>query len=748
MSITIAEVVNQMIEELKKDHADESLDPANRNRVFANDYYLDLLLDCKKIDRMALEGFIKQLAKAAGVAKPVIEGQLKIRSDERIKEAKEAIRKARAEAANAAFPMKTINLMDYPNMNNQVLLGLEALYRLNEAPKIFKRGGKMCMVTQSNPGEYAINSLKNSVLQSFLSAAIPWTKWSKGEDPKEHEVYPPSPVVDGIIAMGEWDDKIPWLKAITASPIMDNDGSIITTPGFDPKTGFYYAPPEGFVMPPIPDHPTKQDAIDAAAWLDQELFCDFPFVDNASRTNIMAALLTTTLRYMIDNVTPLMLMDKNGPGTGATKIVDVISLVAVGIKSSPTKDPGTEEEWRKTLLSMVVSGNPINSFDNLDQDLESSSFSQALTSSSISGRILGHTAQAAVLNRFNWFGTGNNVNVAGDMTRRICLIRQDAKMPNPCTREGPKTGKKWYHPKLEKWVNDNRGEILVKIYTIVRAWIQSGRPDLNTVVMGSFEEWTDIIGSLLVFSDRKDFMANAMWLSESSTIVDEWEVFIHAFHAEFGDKETRASQIMVWIKSGGAADVLPTAIVDVIGKRGEISAVSLGKIIAKKRDVRYDNGLMWKVRTPSNGGGLYSAVEFELIDDQESEESDGKEPDKDVKDEDVKDVVKEEKSPSSTTHKTFADLGISFPPDRKANDPPNTYVVPAIADGSEVFKCKCLNDVVECLDKYADIIYTPCLSDNIGKFGANYIQIRGRLEDHGWKYSGDSRTFARAQVSI
>jgi hypothetical protein len=304
-------------------------------------------------------------------------------------------------------------------------------------------------------------------------------------------------------------------------------------------------------------------------------------------------------------------MDKNGPGTGATKIVDVISLVAIGRMSSPNKDPGTEEEWRKMLLSMAVSGKPIHSFDNLDQDLESSSFSQALTSPSISGRILGHTAQAEVLNRFNWFGTGNNVNVAGDMTRRVCPSRQDAKMPNPCTREGPKTGEKWRHENLEKWVNDNRGEILVKIYTIARAWIQSERPNLNKVVMGSFEEWTRVIGSLLAFSDRKDFMVNALWLSESSTIVNEWEAFIHAFHAEFGDKETRASQILVWIKSGAAADVLPTAIVDVIGKRGEISAVSLGKIIAKKRDVRYDNGLMWKVRRTSNEGGRYSAVKFD-----------------------------------------------------------------------------------------------------------------------------------------
>jgi hypothetical protein len=442
------------------------------------------------------------------------------------------------------------------------------------------------------------------VLQSLLSASARWTKWSKAKidvDPREYEVYPPAPVVDGIIAMGEWDDKIPWLKGITSSPIMNNDGYLITTPGFDSETGFYYAPPAGFKMPHIPDYPTKQDAIDAAKWLDEELFHDFKFVDAASRTNAMAALLTTTLRYMIDNITPLMLMDKNSPGTGATKLVNVISLVATGRMSSPTKDPGGEDEWRKTLLSMARSGKPIHSFDNLDQDLSSSSFSQTLTAPYISGRVLGHSVQEEILNRFNWFGTGNNVNVAGDMTRRICLIRQDAKMPNPCTRTD------FRHPNLEEWIMDNRGEILLKIYTIIRAWIQVGSPNLNTVVMGSFEDWARIIGSILAFSDRKDFMTNALWLNDQSTMINEWEAFIYKFYANFGGLETKASQILVWIKSGEAADALPIAIVDVIGKHGEVSAISIGKIIAKRKDVRYNNGLMWKVRK-TNDGGVYSAV--------------------------------------------------------------------------------------------------------------------------------------------
>ena len=166
------------------------------------------------------------------------------------------------------------------------------------------------------------------------------------------------------------------------------------------------------------------------------------------------------------------------------------------------------------------------------------------------------------------------------------------------------------HPELEKWIMDNHGEILLKIYTIVRAWRQAGSPNLNKVVMGSFEDWARVIGSILAFSDRKDFMANALWLTKSSTIVNEWEAFIYKFYANFGSLETKASQILVWIKSGEAADALPIAIVDVIGKHGAVSAVSIGKIIAKKKDVRYNNGLMWKVRK-TNDGGVYSAMIFD-----------------------------------------------------------------------------------------------------------------------------------------
>jgi hypothetical protein len=122
---------------------------------------------------------------------------------------------------------------------------------------------------------------------------------------------------------------------------------------------------------------------------------------------------------------------------------------------------------------------------------------------------------------------------------------------------------------------------------------------------------------------------------------------------------------------------------------------------------------------------------------------------------DIKDIVKEDKGGVSAPlyhHKSLEEMGIVF----ESNDTidqmkkATTVSVPAPAKESErgAFTCKCLNDIVGCFDRYADIIYTPHLSDNIGKFGANYIQIRGRLEDHGWKYNGDNRTMTHAQVSL
>lgn len=478
-----------------------------------------------------------------------------------------------------------INISEVRGLNQQVELALGAMRNYNTPnPTVFKQNLKLCKIIESSPGQYKIDYLSNGAIRHLLSSSATWVKSvNKGTA----TVYPPNPVVDAISGLHMWEG-VPWLMGISNTPIVTQDGEIVTQPGFNEKTGFYYAPSPGFELPEIPENPTQEDAIEAAEWLDKELFSDFPFVDEASRTNMLAALITSVARTMIDGCTPLMLINKPTPGTGATKLVKLVSLVSTGVDANLTKDPGTEEEWRKTVFTMLLEGKPLLCFDNVDEDLSSSSLSQILTSDNVSERILGHSVQGSVPNRANWLATGNGVRVAGDMTRRVCLIQMDAKMSEPWTRD------KFRHNDLEMWVKGNRSEVLARIYTMIRAWCNAGKPALNTVTMGSFEAWAHIVGSILKFSDRKDFMANALWINDLNTMADEWGGFIAAYHEHFGDRYVRASEIHRWIEENrDIADVLPKEIAEVLAKRK--GAVATGKIISKKYHVRYKNGLMWEM---------------------------------------------------------------------------------------------------------------------------------------------------------
>lgn len=492
-----------------------------------------------------------------------------------------------------------INISEVRGLNQQVNLALGAMRNYNAPnPTIFKQNLKLCTIIESSPGQFKIDGLSNGAIRHLLSSSATWVKSVKNGTAT---VYPPNPVVDAISGLHKWEG-IPWLMGISNTPIVTQDGEIVTRTGFNEKTGFYYAPSPGFELPEIPSNPTQEDAIEAAEWLDRELFSDFPFIDEASRTNMLAALITSVARTMIDGCTPLMLIDKPTPGTGATKLVKLVSLVSTGTGAGLTKDPGTEEEWRKTVFTMLLECRPLLCFDNVDADLSSSSLSQMLTSDNVSERILGHSVQGSVPNRANWLATGNGVRVAGDMTRRVCLIQMDAKMAEPWTRTD------FRHNDLEVWIKEHRSDILARIYTMIRAWCDAGKPALNTVTMGSFEAWAHIVGSVLKFAGRNDFMANALWINELNTMADEWAGFIAAFYEYFGERYVRASEIQRWIEGNrDIADVLPKEIADVIGTRGAVKAI--GNRIGKKNHVRYKNGLMWNMEKDKVANAFtYAAV--------------------------------------------------------------------------------------------------------------------------------------------
>jgi hypothetical protein len=104
---------------------------------------------------------------------------------------------------------------------------------------------------------------------------------------------------------------------------------------------------------------------------------------------------------------------------------------------------------------------------------------------------------------------GNNVEVRGDMKRRVLPSRLVPETDHPEHRTG------FRHPDLPQWIREHRGDLLAAAFTLWRNWLANGRPEAD-VTMGSFERWARTIGGVLKQAGITGFGTNtAEWLSYS-----------------------------------------------------------------------------------------------------------------------------------------------------------------------------------------------------------------------------------------
>jgi hypothetical protein len=486
-----------------------------------------------------------------------------------------------AEKMNTLLPK--INIGKEPNLNNQVDFAMDAMRKYNNPPVLFKRCGDICKIVEVNMGQYGIVKQNDHAIQHVVAKSSIWIS-GYHENGKPNEIYPPQSVIKAITALGEWP--LPWLLSLTSIPIIRPNGAIHTTPGYDEVTHFYYQPKEGDKLPEFPDKPTKEDAEKAGKFIYDEVFGDFPFVDEASKTNVMAALITPIVRSMIDGCTPMMLFDKVAPGTGATLLAKLIGIIMKGAEPDFIKDPGTEEEWRKSIYALLYGGRELIIFDNIDASLSSSTLSATLTTQNVEGRILGQSKAVSIPNSAVWMATGNHCQIAGDMQRRVCLIQLEANEAEPWTRPL----EDFRHPDLIKWVKAHRMELLGKVYTMVRAWTVAGFPDSCAPAMGSFEEWTSAVGGILRYAGFMNFMKNSPNIVALDSNAELCEAFMEAWYEKFTDKEKSSQEIVNWIISD---EDLRTNLPDELSAAMEKTscAKALGLALNKKQKVRYNNGL-------------------------------------------------------------------------------------------------------------------------------------------------------------
>jgi len=301
------------------------------------------------------------------------------------------------------------------------------------------------------------------------------------------------------------------LDKLSQIPFLRPDGTICSTPGYDEPTHSFLELDPQLQGIDIPAAPTREQVASARSLLLDDLLGDFPLHTEADKANALATLITPFVRDLIPT-SPLAVIDAKEAGSGKNLLADVISILTTG-KAAQTLPYTTEaEEQRKVITSAFRSGSAMLLFDEA-HEIEGAAFARALTSHSYQDRVLGASDLAEFPNNRTWVSLGNQVQVKGDMSRRVYRVRLEYPGARPESRDASE----FKHPDLRQWAMDNRRELVRACLTLVRAWFALGKPVAPLPFrMGSFEKWQEILAGVLWVAGVEGFLVNVpQWRSES-----------------------------------------------------------------------------------------------------------------------------------------------------------------------------------------------------------------------------------------
>jgi len=457
-------------------------------------------------------------------------------------------RRQREEAAENNQDTDAIPVVNQWDFSEMVSWGNKRIQDANaERPRLFHYIDDVARIEETADRLPRIRMLTE---KQFSAEMNQFTKWhhisAMGDIERRRAVSIPTEVVSQLFSSAH--TVYPKLRGLVTTPTFTRDGALITTPGYH-ESGLFYWNDGVLDVPQVPDVPTEEDVAKAKRLLVEEVFADFPLggltrdeiVETAlnpasagvpALTNATAMLLLMFCRDMVDGPTPGHLLTKPSPGTGASLLTDVCSIIANGEVTAAMSIPTNKEEMSKTLLTILSDGSNIIYFDNIGDSVDSGELASALTSPKYKGRQLGKTQSIETEVRAVWVLCGNNVRLSPELVRRLVMVDLNANISSPESRTG------WRHGDIRGWIADNRGELVWACLTLIQNWVANGMEGDSSVVLNSYENWSRVMGGILRDAGMGGFLANRDELKERASDggEDDITLFLDAWWTTFIDK--------------------------------------------------------------------------------------------------------------------------------------------------------------------------------------------------------------------
>ncbi len=413
-----------------------------------------------------------------------------------------------------------------------------------------------------------------------------------------------SQIAEVYLAREQW--RMLPLVGIINAPMMRTDGSLLNTPGYDQRTGLLYRS-DGVEFQRIADHPTRDDALRALERL-QGLISTFPFVGPADMSVAISAILSALDRRAVE-AAPMHAFSAPVAGTGKSKLVDICAMIATG-QRAPVLDQSKDDiEFDKRLVAALLRGGAIVSIDNVDRPLDSALLCQALTSSGmLQLRALGSSRDFDVPNTAMYYSNGNNLTLAGDLTRRAVLCRLDPRCERPELRE--------FDRDPVELVRQDRPVYVTAALTILRAYFVA--PDkVSCSPIGSYETWSRRVREALLWLGCADPCDTMMSARRADPVTVQLSNVIKSCIRAVGIEKSFSVQALIAMSkrldpsSDYVHSDLREALLAVADERNEINGRKLGKWIAKNEDRVIDGHKI--VRRDVETGGVGQWIIAEVV---------------------------------------------------------------------------------------------------------------------------------------
>jgi hypothetical protein len=382
-----------------------------------------------------------------------------------------------------------------------------------------------------------------------------------GTDGSRQEVHVPLPpkIATMYLGLGGKCQLRP-LNGIVTTPILREDGSIISTEGYDAVSGLWCekVPDIGGL---VSEKPTKAEA-QAALKRIREVFKTFPFADadlsrdrttgelvveqskpiGQDESSFLNVLMTAVCRASL-YLAPGVLVwapPLSGAGAGKGLLGRCICIIAYGCDPHAVTAGANPEELEKRISAELMQAGSVVFLDNMNgRKLKSEVLASILTERPSRTRVLGKSEMVVLNSSALVILTGNGLELSEDLARRFIVVELDARTEHPEARK--------FSGDIRREVTEQRTSILADLLTIWR-WGRMTRDLPCGQALGNYAEWCLWVRDPLLALGCQDPVQRVIETKEHDSEREWISELFHTWDEKHGEEAITADKLHPEVK--------------------------------------------------------------------------------------------------------------------------------------------------------------------------------------------------------